>query len=179
MQPIDLVPENFSVISSLITSEQMKFTRAGMLPGFARVKAYEAVAPLIRPDTDGSGLASWVGRQGRLSQMTQQARPSLAHPSEPQWEDEQVWTEDDPKQASKRMLAQSRTSKLVSALSGLQVGQARSTIFGSYTEAHHWQASVCHAVKMLNWQSNGTPSYASETAKLPDGHCKLIVTRLH
>lgn len=164
--------------------EESKGVRTGVTRGFSRYKAYEIVAPLIRPTTTASQLASWLGQQARQIQLakTPNLRPDprfgLPVTKSDNWTQEQVWMADEPAQNGKRISQQSRTSTIAEALKGMEPGQARSTIFKDYDEAHHWQASVGFAVKQLGWQVNKETTYQTNTCKMADGRFKLRVTRI-
>jgi len=174
MQPIDLVPSNLSVVSSLVASEQHKLERAEkMLPSLARSKALESVATLVRPATSPSDLLRWMGAQAQIVGRAQKSVvPAPANVGVGEFFD------DVPEESRMIDDGAGRTHRIMEVMASLPSGQARSILCESIGEARRWQTAASEASKRLGWRKNGIRGYRTTVRALSDGKFKFQVVRL-
>ncbi len=170
MQPIDLVPGNLSAILSLVMQEQQKYIKAGMTPGFARVKAFGAVAPLIRPPTDDNALSKWCSRQAALKGVDTKTvnTNSSAAISNLKANGSVKWRMIDPEEVWKRKLSSSnhRSSILIPIMATMEPGMARAIECLDKLDARRMQTSVSGVAHRIGWWKAGNTGCRTKVTEI-------------
>lgn len=168
---IDLEPSNHKAIASLVGKRAGELVKDGLGRGRATVKATDEVATLIHPATSGDQLSSWLGRQARLTQMSDDKRvlPLVNGVS-------RLLTESEADLIFGNGVARSTVlNYLLEELGGLKTGQSKMLpSCNTRAESARWQSSMTYIRKRLNWTTK------TKTVKVSDNPEKwvLVVKRL-